>query len=102
MPQSDFGPVNIIQGNSAAFTLEFFDSNGITTTPSSANLTVTYTSIYAGNPIQVDNVTLTLVGSFWNGTWSSTSATTGLAQWVVTATGSAAVAQSGTLRIIDP
>ena len=100
MPQSDFGPVNMTQGNSAKFLLEFTDSNGNVTVPSSANLTVTY--INSANAQQVDTVTLSLTGSFWTGTWSSTSASYGLANWSLTGSGSSIVAQNGSIRVIDP
>ena len=100
MPQSDFGPVNITQGNSAKFVVEFVDSTGAITTPSSANLTVSY--VNASNTTQTDTVTMSLSGSFWTGTWSSTSASYGLASWSLTGSGSSIVAQSGQIRVIDP
>lgn len=100
MPQSDFGPVNIVQGNQARFAIEFLDSNGLLTAPSSASLNVIYTTIT--NSSQTDSVTLTLSDSVWTGTWSSTSAARGLATWQVTATGSTSVVQTGFIRVIDP
>jgi hypothetical protein len=100
MPQTDFGPVNLIQGNSAVFTVEFFDSNGNITTPSSAVLAITYTN--TGHTSQTDTVPLTVNGSFFNGTWSSVLAAYGLANWVVTSAGSTSVAQAGIIRVIDP
>ena len=98
--QTEFGPINITGGNSAKFVLEFLDSNGNVTTPSSANLTVTYTNTSSAS--QTDTVTLTVNGSFFTGTWSSTSAAYGLASWSLTGAGSTTVAQNGQLRIIDP
>jgi hypothetical protein len=100
MPQTDFGPYNIVQGNSAIFTVEFFDSNENITTPSSAVLAITYTN--TGYTSQTDTVPLTINGSFFNGTWSSSSAAHGLANWVVTSAGSTAVAQAGIIRVIGP
>lgn len=98
--QIEFGPVNITGGNSAKFVLEFLDASGNVTTPSSANLTVTYTN--TSNISQTDTVSLTVAGSFWTGTWSSTSAAFGLASWSLTRAGSTTVAQNGQIRVIDP
>ena len=100
MPQTDLGPVNITQGNSAFFTAEFFDSNGNITTPSGATLTVSYTNI--SNTTQTDSVTMTALNSFFTGTWSSTSAAYGLASWTLTATGGSTTTQQGIIRVIDP
>ena len=100
MPQIDWGPVPITQGNSAFFTAEFFDSSGNTTVPSGATLVVTY--INTSNASQTDTTTLDPTGSFFTGTWSSTSAAYGLADWSITATGNSTAANSGQLRIIYP
>jgi len=100
MTQASFGPVNIVQGNSAKFVIEFLGSDGNITTPSSANLTVAYTN--TSNASQTDTVSLTVTGSFFTGTWSSTSASRGLATWTLTGAGSTTTAQDGQLRIIYP
>jgi len=100
MSQSALGPVNITKGNSAQFTLEFVDSSGNVTTPSSANLTVTYTNTSLTS--QADTVTLTVTGSFFTGTWSSTSAVVGLATWTLTGAGSTTTVQDGLIRVIYP
>lgn len=100
MSQSALGPINITQGNSAQFTLEFIDSSGNITTPSSANLTVTYTNTSLAS--QSDSVTLALTGSFFTGTWSSTSARVGLATWTLTGAGSTTTVQDGIIRVIYP
>ena len=100
MPQIDWGPVPITQGNSAFFTAEFFDSNGNTTVPSGATLIVSYVNL--GKTSQTDSVSLALTGSFFTGTWSSTSATYGLADWSITATGNSTATNAGQLRIIYP
>ena len=92
------GPINIEQGNSATFNLEFLSSTGDLTVPSTANLTVTYTTNVTGTA--TDTVNLSLIGSFWTGTWSSTSANLCVATWMATSGGSTAVA-TGTLRIIQ-
>ena len=100
MPQLDWGPVNLTQGNSAFFTVEFYDTSGNITTPSAATITLTYINL--GNSTQVDVVTLSPRGSFFTGTWSSTSATYGLADWVVSATGGSTAMQQGQIRVIYP
>jgi len=92
------GPFNIEQGNSANFVIEFFDVNGQLAVPSSPGMTVTYTN--TSNATQVDTVSLALNGSFYTGTWSSTSASLGLATWLTTAPSSVQVA-IGYLRIIQ-
>lgn len=100
MPQTDWGPVPITYGNSAFFTAEFFDSNGNTTVPSGATLNITYTNL--SNVSVTESVTLSLSGDFFTGTWSSTSAAYGLADWDITATGNSTAAQQGQIRIIYP
>lgn len=99
MPQTDFGPYDITQGNSAFFTAEFYDTNGILTVPSAATLTVAYTN--TSNAAQTDSVTMALVDRFFTGTWSSTSASVGLAIWNVFVTGLSTAAQTGIIRVID-
>lgn len=100
MTQTDFGPVNIRRGNSAAFTVQFFDVNGNTTTPLSAILALSYTDI--ANALQTDNVTLLPSNSFLIGTWGSSTVPAQLVPWTVTATGASSIAQSGIIRIYDP
>lgn len=92
------GPVNIESGNSAKFAIEFLDSTGALTVPSSANLSVVY--INTSNVSQTDSVTLTQTNSFWTGTWSSVSAALGLAIW--TATGASTTVQAtGQIRVLQ-
>jgi hypothetical protein len=100
MPQTDLGPVNIRQGNSAEFVAEFFDSNNRITIPSGATLSITYTN--TGNASQTDTVTLGAVNSFFTGVWSSSGASLGLANWSVFASGNSTAAQVGLIRIIEP
>jgi hypothetical protein len=100
MTQVSFGPVNITSGNSAKFVVEFLDSNGNITTPASANLIVDYTN--TSNVAQTDTVSLSVTGSFFTGTWSSTSASRGLASWTLTGAGSTVTAQAGLIRVIYP
>ena len=100
MTQSDFGPINITQGNVAQFVAEFFDSNGNITNPSSATLTISYTN--TSNASQSDIVSLIATGSFYTGTWSSRSPKYGIADWSIITSVSTTVAQSGQIRVIDP
>ncbi len=93
------GPINIEQGNTAQFTVEFLSSTGELTVPSSADLNISYTNIL--NASVTDNVSLTLTDSFFTGTWSSTSAALGLATWVTTMAGSTLTQASGQLRILQ-
>lgn len=93
------GPVNIEKGNSAQFAIEFLDSSGDLTVPSSGNMTVVYTNTSLAT--QTDTVTLTESNSFFTGTWSSTSAALGLATWSVTMAGSTTVQATGQIRILQ-
>jgi hypothetical protein len=93
------GPFNIEQGNSANFTVEFFDSNGFLSVPPSASMTVTYVNISAAS--QVDNVTLVTNGSFFTGTWSSVLSSLCLATWVATTSLSTVQIATGQLRVIQ-
>lgn len=95
----DSGPINIQQGNSATFTIEFLSSIGTLTVPSSGNLTMTYIDI--NNTPVVESVDLTPINSFFTCTWSSTSAALGLADWNITAAGSTVSQSVGQLRIIQ-
>lgn len=94
------GPVNISQGNSAEFVVEYFDENGDTTVPASAEMTISYVNTSFSSVSE--SVDMTLVNSFYTGTWSSATANTGLATWVATCNGSSTVQATGQLRIVDP
>lgn len=93
------GPINIEKGNTANFAVEFLDSTGSLTVPSTCNFTVSYTN--TSNASTTDTVTMTESNSLFTGSWSSTSAALGLATWQVTATGSTVVQATGQLRIIQ-
>ncbi len=93
------GPVNIEQGNSANFTIEFLDSTGALTIPSSANLVVTYTNTSFAS--QSDTIALTLDNDFFTGVWPSTSANLGLATWVATSATGSSVGATGQIRVIQ-
>lgn len=99
MPQTLFGPTNIVQGNSARFVVSFL-SDGAITVPSSGNLTIAYTN--TSSAAQSDTIDLTQVGDFFTGTWSSTSAALGIATWTLTSAGSTSTQQTGYIRIITP
>lgn len=94
-------PTNIIQGDTAQFTVEFLDANGNLTIPTSGTLSIVYTNT-AGSTAS-SSIGLTASGSFFVGTWSSVVSAVGFANWSVTAPGLAVnPAASGVLRIIDP
>jgi len=92
------GPFNLQQGNSVEFVVEFLDSNSNLSIPAVANMAVTYTN--TSNLSQTDTTNMTLTGSFYTSTWSSTSAALGLATWVATA-GSTVQIATGQLRVIQ-
>lgn len=93
------GPVNIQQGNTANFVVEYFDSSGNLSIPSGGTVTIVYRNTQ--NVTTTDTVTLTQTGSFFTGSWSSSSAALGLATWTAAATGSTAVEVQGQIRVID-
>lgn len=93
------GPVNLEQGNTANFTVQYLDSSGDLTVPSTTNFTVAYTN--TSNASQTDTVTLTEDNSFFTGSWSSTSAALGLATWEATMSGSTEVQATGQIRVLQ-
>jgi len=93
------GPVNIQQGNTANFVVEYFDAAGLLTIPAGGTVAITYRD--TTNTQTTDTVTLTPTNSFFTGAWSSATAALGLATWVISATASSVVAATGQLRIID-
>lgn len=93
------GPVNIEQGNSANFVVEYLSSTGELTVPASGTLTISYIDIT--NTSASESITLSLDNSFFTGTWSSTSAALGLATWVVMADGSTTTQATGQLRVLQ-
>jgi len=93
------GPVNIEQGNSANFTVEFLDSNRALTVPSGGTLTISYTN--TSNVATSETITLTESNSFFTGTWSSTSASLGLATWVAVTDDSTDTQATGQIRVLQ-
>lgn len=97
--QTDLGPVNITYGDLVLFTAEFFDDENITTIPSAAIIAVTYVNI--NNVEQTDVMSMALNDSFFNATWSSTNASSGLALWEARSAGHSSAAQLGIIRVIN-
>lgn len=91
--------VNVTQGNSAMFFVEFYDSSSSLTVPASASLTITYTSI-SGSTAST-TIAMAPSGSGFTTTWGTSVAAYGLVLWSVTAPGQLA-ATTGTLRLLDP
>ncbi len=92
------GPVNIQQGNSASFVIEFLSSVGSLSVPSSGSLTISYTNL--SNSLTSESFNLTVNNSFFTCTWSSTSAALGLATWTVVAASTVTQA-TGQIRVIE-
>ena len=93
-------PTNIGQDNTARFVVEFFDSDGDLTVPSSGTLTITYIDRSALTSTST-SIALTQTNSFFLGTWSSTGAALGIATWSVSAPGITSPAATGQIRVID-
>lgn len=93
-------PYNITYGSTVEFTVEFLDSNGVTTVPSSATLTMTYTSISGTTASSV--ISLTQSGQFFVATWGSGQATVGVANFSIFAPGGLSVPTVGQLRLLGP
>lgn len=89
-------PYNITQGSSVEFTVEFLDSDGNITTPSSATLTMVYTD--TSNSTASASIDMTPSGSFFTATWGSGVARLGNAQYLITAPGQVNPTQ-GILRL---
>lgn len=93
------GPINIEQGNTANFAVEFLDSSGNISTPSSGTINISYTNT-AGSTV-TDTVSLTNTNSIFTGTWSSTSAALGLATWIALSASSTTTQATGQIRVIE-
>lgn len=93
------GPINIQQGNSANFTVEFISSLGVLTVPSSAYISISYTNLSATSVSE--DFDLTEENSFFVGTWSSTSAALGLATWNAYSANSTTAQATGQIRVIQ-
>lgn len=93
-------PVNILQGNTAEFVVEFLSSDtGELVSPTSASVTVYY---YVNGSATSTSITLTENNSFWTGSWSTSGADLGTVTWTTASSATTNPAASGTIRIIDP
>lgn len=93
------GPYNVTQGSTVEFTVEFFDASGVLTVPTSATLTMTYTTV-AGTTAS-SGIAMTQSGSFFTAIWGSGVAKLGLATFSIGAPGQA-TATTGSLRLLNP
>lgn len=91
-------PYNITLGSTVAFTVEFLDSNGDLTVPSSATLTMTYTTVAGATASS--NITMTQSNSFFTATWGSGVAALGMANYSINAPGQT-TPTTGSLRLTD-
>ncbi len=98
MSNLSFGPVNITQGDTATFAIEYLNAGSLTV-PSGGTMSVVYTN--TSNATQTDTVTLSLSNSFFTGSWSSTSAALGLATWTLFTTGSTITQQTGQINVVE-
>lgn len=92
-------PVNITQGNTARFVVEFLDANDDLVVPSSGTLVINYINVSTLVSTSA-TIGLTQTGSFFTGDWASGASTLGIVSWTVSAPDVAST--DGTLRIIDP
>lgn len=92
-------PFNVTQGSTVEFTVEFLDASGNLTVPSSATLTMTYTTI-AGTSAS-SATAMTPSGSFFTALWASGVAAFGFATYSISAPGQP-TPTTGTLRLLDP
>ena len=89
----------LVRGNSITFTTSFYNANNQLVVPSGANLIVSYLVdlVKTSNTISMtsqDN------GNTWVGTWSSVGIDPGIVDWFIESTGTALVAEEGSIRVI--
>jgi hypothetical protein len=95
-------PINVPQGDQVEFTVVFFDAKGGTTVPSSGTLSIVYTDSVSGSTAAT-SISLVPSGSFFIGTWDSSTSALGFANYSAAAPGLLNnPAVSGQLRIIRP
>lgn len=93
-------PINILEGNSVKFVVEFISSaTGNLVSPTSASITLNYNVSGVASSSTLD---LTQEGSFWTATWSSAGVDLGLVTWTTASSATTNPAATGDLRIIDP
>lgn len=93
-----YTPVNVQQGNTANFVVEYFDGSGSYTKPLSGSVQISYTN--TANVATTDIVSLTLTNRFFTGSWDTSVAKLGLATWTVIAN-STTIAETGQIRVIQ-
>jgi hypothetical protein len=93
------GPYNVTQGSTVEFTVEFFNASGVLTIPTSATLTMTYTTVAGATASSA--TAMTQSGSFFIANWGSGVANLGLATFSIAAPGQA-TATIGSLRLLNP
>lgn len=89
---------NIRRFSTAAMPAEFLDAAGAPTTPSSATLTITYTT--TGGVSGSTVIAMTPSGGTFVGTWGAGAADLGLATYAVSAPGQAAPT-TGLIRVLS-
>lgn len=94
--------INVTQGNTARFVVQFLSSLGAQISPSSATLVVNFTTNFVSQQV---TIALTTNSGFYTGDWDTSSplADLGVATWSVSSPISPTnPAQSGTINVIDP
>lgn len=93
-------PYNVTLGSTVEFTVEFFDSAGVLTVPTSATLTVTYPP--SSNSLTTTScaIDMSASGDFFTATWGTGVAALGIASFSVTGAGQASPT-TGQLRLIS-
>lgn len=94
-------PINATLGSTIGFTVEFFDSAGNLTVPSSATLTITYPLSSNSLATTTAIIGMSAAGNFFTTTWGSGVAALGLSSYSIAAPGQA-TPTAGTLRLITP
>lgn len=89
--------INITQGNSAQFFVDFYDPTGNLSNPSGASLTITYTATAGSTASTV--LAMTATDNGFTATWASSVAAPGMAQYSANAANQTAPT-IGTLRIL--
>jgi hypothetical protein len=94
-------PINASQGSTIGFTVEFFDTTGNLTVPTSATLTITYPPSSNSIVTQTATIGMSAAGNFFSATWGSGVAALGLTSYSISAPGQA-TPTTGILRLTSP
>lgn len=91
-------PFNVASGSTVIFTVEFFDSDGVLTVPTSATITITYP--LSASPLTTTScsIGMTASGSFFTASWGSGVAAIGMSSYSISAPGQT-TATTGQLRV---